>query len=425
MLLKDRRFLPLFVTQFASALEDNIYKNALVMMILFVLAQDPNAALLVTAATGVFILPYVLLSPFAGQVADRHDKAFILKMVSLGKLICFLIASIAIFFEHVPTLLFLLFVIGIGSAFFSPCKYSILPDHLPPEKLVKANGLLSMGTFLAIISGTVLGGLTITTQDGKWLTVITMCAVALIGLIAASYIPPASPKATTAAPYRPLRGFYDMLKLILTNPHLRPSVLGIAWFWFMGAVFLAQFANMAKFLLNADEEVITFFLVTFSVGIALGSLLSAKIQKNEITLRFVMPFGLCLGIFTLILSLYLKQMPIAPEMMNFISFITKPNYAFLSVLLFLIALTGGLYYVPMYAFSQHHAKAETRAQVMAGLGFMNSLFMVISSLLSGYLIKAYTWDAADLFMGMALLHLFIVLPLLYFAIRHITLKERT
>lgn len=184
-LLKSRQFLPLFVAQFASALDDNIFKNALVIMILFLLANDPNAALLVTASTGIFILPYVLLSPLAGRMADAFDKAAILKWVSFSKVVCFVLGAIGFYIGNIPLLLVILFIIGINSAFFSPCKYSILPQHLTADHLMKANGLLSTGTFLAIITGTMIGGLTITTEDGKFWISFLMIGTALLGWFAA------------------------------------------------------------------------------------------------------------------------------------------------------------------------------------------------------------------------------------------------
>lgn len=408
-LMTTRRFLPLFVAQYASALDDNIFKNAMGIMILFLMVDNENAPLIVTWSLAVFILPYVLLSPLAGRIADTHDKAAILKWVSFCKVICFILGAIGFYIGSVPLLLVILFVIGINSAFFSPCKYSILPDHLSRDNLLKANGLLSMGTFLAIITGTIAGGLAITTEMGKALTSAMMIGTAVIGYLAARMIPPAPAPVHMQGvkiSYNPARGFGDMLGAAFKNPSVRRSVLGSAWFWFMGAVYMSQIPVMAKTILNANEQVITFFMVCFSVGIATGSMVVSKILKDKISLRMVVPSGILLSFATFDLAAALWGYA-APETVGGFAAFTQGGWANIRIMIDLavIACAGGMFYVPMYAAAQAAAEDENRARAMATLGFMNSLAMVIAAGLSGVLMKVLGFDARHLFVCIGLINL--------------------
>ena len=382
-LLCSRSFLPLFVTQFLGALNDNIFRNALVIFVLFTLAPQ-NATLYATAAAGIFILPFVLFSPSAGFFSDTLDKALIMRVVKAAEVAIILLGATAFYLHSIYFLLLVLFLMGTHSAFFGPAKYSILPQHLPPGMLVAANGLLSLGTFVAILLGTIIGALGIAAANGLAVIVLIGFSVAVAGFISSLYIPAAPPDSANAflSP-QPFKDGAEMMRLTLANREIRRCAIAISWFWFLGATYLTQFPNLAQQVFYANEEVVTLFLVMFTLGVATGSLLCGKILHNRISTRLASYAALALVIFGLDFYLAAKTyLPSGALPVNIFAFMSQ---GFLPVRLlfdlFMLAVAGGVFYVPLYARVQSLISLDKRARVMAGIGFLNAVFMVLSSLM--------------------------------------------
>jgi acyl-[acyl-carrier-protein]-phospholipid O-acyltransferase/long-chain-fatty-acid--[acyl-carrier-protein] ligase len=381
-LLGSRRFLPLFLTQFLGALNDNIFKNALVIFVLFTLAPQ-NASLYATAAAGIFILPFILFSSIAGFLSDTLDKTLIIRAVKAAEIVIMVSAVAAFYLQSAPFLLFALFLMGIHSAFFGPAKYSILPQHLPPEMLVTGNGLLSLGTFVAILCGAMIGTLGIVGEKGVEVIALISLSVALAGFFSSFFIPSAPPAPANAglSPHL-LKDIVEMMRLTLSEKETRRCSVAISWFWFLGATYLTQFPNLAKQTFHANEEVVTLFLVMFTLGVATGSLLCGKILRGRPSARLAPYAALALVIFGLDFFASAKiYLPPGTLPVNISVFMAQGFLSFRLLFdLFMLAASGGVFYVPLYARVQSLTALDKRARVMAGIGFLNAVFMALSSL---------------------------------------------
>ncbi|MCK5275896.1 MAG: MFS transporter, partial [Alphaproteobacteria bacterium] len=274
-LLKSRRFLPLFATQFLGAFNDNAYKQALVIMVTYGVIQiggnDPRV--LITAAAGVFILPYFLFSAIAGQLADKLEKSRLILFVKIMEIAVMGLAGVGFLLENVWLLMFVLFLMGTQSAFFGPLKYSILPDHLREDELVGGNALIETGTFLAILMGTIFGGMMVGVEGGLLIVAGTVMAVAAAGVAGAFFIPKAGPAAPDLKLNLNIVGeSWSIVRHAAKTRAVFRSIIGISWFWAVGTIFLTQFPTFGVEIFGADESVVTLFLVAFSLGIGLGSL---------------------------------------------------------------------------------------------------------------------------------------------------------
>ena len=427
-LLKTRRFLPLFVTQFLGALNDNLFKNALVILILFQAANEAEGQILVTAAAGIFIVPFFLFSATAGLIADKYEKARLIRKIKIAEILIMCLAAFGLLLDasHVTlkiyALLAVLGLMGIQSAFFGPLKYAILPDHLKPEELIGGNALVEAATFLAILIGTIAGGLLILHEpfgesfifgpftlafDGKAVVVIALLIIAVAGFLSSAFIPKAGP----AAPELTIRANFlaETVKVVADSRRDRRiflTILGISWFWLVGFTFLAQFPAYVKDTLGANEEVVTLFLTVFSIGIAIGSLMTNKLLKGEVTAKYV-PFG-ALGISLSILALYFTSRSLVPAepLIGALAFLTVPaNWVIIAELLG-IAIFSGLYIVPLYALMQHLSAETHRARVVASNNIINSLFMTSSAIGTIFMLKA----------GVTVPQVFLVVAILNFAV---------
>src|SRR6266850_4849619 len=278
-LLRERRFLPFFCTQFLGAFNDNVYKNALIIMLAFHAAAltTLSSGTLVNLCAGLFILPFFLFSATAGQLADKYDKARIIRYVKAFEIVVMIIGAAGFMHQNLALLIGALFLMGLHSTIFGPVKYSILPQHLKVEELVGGNGLVEMGTFLAILMGTVLGGVLIAQANSGVLVSVAVVAIACVGYLTSRAVPSAPP----AAPdlkinWNPLTETWNNFQFTRANRTVFLSVLGISWFWFYGATLLAQFPNYCKDVLGGDEHVATVMLTTFSIGVGTGSLLCER-----------------------------------------------------------------------------------------------------------------------------------------------------
>lgn len=382
-LLGQRRFWPLFWTQFLGAFNDNVFKNALVILIAYreISVLGVPYDLLVVLCAGIFIAPFFLFSATAGQLADRVGKPVLVRWVKTAEVVVMSLAAIGFATSNVPLLLAVLFLMGSQSAFFGPTKYSLLPELLDDRSLVGGNALVEMATFLAILLGTITGGLLIAGGD-LWVsrTGFVVVSIAVCGLVTAvclQRLPAMAPEVPVQ--WDMFRPTWRILKVTLRQRDIRVGVLGISWFWFMGASFLALLPTFTKDWLGGEETVVTLFLALFCVGIAVGSLTCGRLSAGRLELGLA-PIG-CLGlsVFAGDLAWASWHFESAPDLVAPMQFLSAPGGVRIAVDLFLVALFAGLYTVPLYTLVQQRADDRERSRVIAGNNILNALLMVLSS----------------------------------------------
>ena len=411
-LLKQRRFAPFFATQFLGAANDNLFKFALTVLVTYQLQVNwlpPQMAGLVIGA--LFILPFLLMSATAGQWADKHDKATIMRHTKLMEVVIMAIAVVGLIGQLVPLLLVCIFLMGLQSTLFGPVKYAYLPQHLSERELTGGNGLVEMGTFVAILLGNVAGGLLMSIPQLGVQWVAGAClGVALLGWLASMRIPtsPASDPGLKLN-WNPFSETWRNLQLARQYPSVFRSLLGISWMWFFGAVFLSQFPSFARDVLGGNEQVASLLLVVFSVGIAVGSLLCETFSHRHVEIGLV-PIG-ALGMTVFAFDLYLASQAVVPPasggLLSVGEFVAQPAHWRVMADLALLAFSAGFYSVPMYALIQLRAQPSHRARIIAANNILNALFMVVSSLLAGAMLGA-GFSIPQVFGATALLNIVVV-----------------
>ncbi len=392
-LLKTRRFLPLFLTQFLGAFNDNFFKSALVMLITFRLADDAglDPRILVNVAAGVFILPFFLFSAPASDLADRYDRSYLMRLVKLAEIAIMGAAAAGFQMQNLWVLLVVLFLMGAQSTFFSPAKFSILPQHLEEDELIAGNGLIQTGTYLAILTGTIFGGLLILAPGGLHWVGAGVVAIAAAGWWASRYIPPTLP----VDPHRRI-SVNVVRKTVALVADVYPyrdvfwAVIGISWFWLVGATFLAQFPTYAKLILGANEHVATLFLAIFSMGIGLGSMACNALLKGEVSVRYVPAAAVGMSVASTLLWLASRRPPLPADfpVIGIGTFLLSPANLAILACLFAISFCGGLYIVPLYAAIQNLTSEDRMAGVIACTNVTDSFFMVLSAVGSSLLLAA-------------------------------------
>jgi acyl-[acyl-carrier-protein]-phospholipid O-acyltransferase / long-chain-fatty-acid--[acyl-carrier-protein] ligase len=391
-LLKSKRFLPLFITQFFGAFNDNVFKNAFLIWFTYDIATklNMNAQAMVTLASGLFVLPFFLFSALAGQVADKFEKSKITRIVKIAEILIMAFSFIGFYFENIYLLLFLVFLMGIHSTFFGPIKYSLLPETLKDDELVSGNALIEGGTFLAILLGTILGGVVIRSQNGVEIVCAAVVLFALVGYVASRFIP--QTKISDPELKIGLNIFSQTWKIISYAKKENTvwlSIIGISWFWFIGLTFLSQFPIYTKNIINGDEFIVTLFLSVFSVGIGLGSVMCNKLLKGQINGRLVPlgSIGISIGILFFCLASNLYQTP--ENIIGLAEFFSNSYHSyFITLSLLTIAIFSGIYIVPLYAIMQHLSDNKYLSRIVAANNVLNALFMVASSFIIIALIKA-------------------------------------
>jgi 1-acyl-sn-glycerol-3-phosphate acyltransferase len=390
-LLRERRFAPFFWTQFLGAGNDNVYKNALVIFVAFQAATLTTLSSndLVNIAAAVFIAPFVLFSATAGQVADKFEKSRLIRFIKLFEIAIMIVGAVG-FYRRDLFLLFLgLGLMGVHSTIFGPVKYAILPQHLRSHELIGGNGLVEMGTFVAILLGEIVGGVVIAIKpEGPMLAGATAIAIAVAGYLVSRGIP------TTPAVAPELRINWNPftetgrnLRFAYGNRVVWLSMLGISWFWFYGATYLTQFATYTKDVLGGDEHVATLLLAIFSIGIGIGSLLCERLSGHKVELGLV-PFG-SIGLSVFAVDLYFASRGLAPGGLSGIDgFIGVPAHWRVVVDLVLLGMFGGFYIVPLYALIQERSDPAHRSRIIAANNILNALFMVASAGIALGLLKA-------------------------------------
>lgn len=367
-LITSRRFMPLFVTQFCGALNDNLLKNALVMLVTYRIATEDHAQtqIVVTLAAGLFILPYFLFSALCGQIADKYNRATLTRLIKIAELVIMPFAALGFYLNNIVILLVALFLMGIHSTFFGPIKYALLPQHLHDDELISANAYIEAGTFLAILIGTIAGGLLILQPQGETLISLALFVVAIAGYTSSRFIPTAPPPdCTLKINYNIFQESWNIIQHSRKNHKVFICILAISWFWLIGATFLSQFPSYAKDILKSDETVVTLFLTVFSIGIAAGSLLCNRLLKGQIKLTYTPFAALGITLFSIDLFFASQIMPHAESgvLLDVGKFITQAAGIRIVADLLFISICAGIYIVPLYAVMQHDSEPAHRARI--------------------------------------------------------------
>ena len=389
-LLKQRRFAPFFWTQFLGAGNDNLFKFAFTVMVTYQIQVAWLAPKMAGLAIGaLFILPFLLFSATSGQLTDKYDKTRVIRFVKWLEIAIMALAAYGFWVVSVPVLLACVFLMGLHSTLFGPVKFAYLPQHLNERELTGGNGMVEMGTFVAILLGQVAGGLLVAIPDvGRHYVAFGCVGVALIGRVVAQAIP-ASPSTDPALRinWNPVTETWRNLLLARQNIVVFRSLLGISWMWFFGAVFLAQFPSFAKDVLHGDEQVASLLLVVFSIGIGTGSLLCEVLSKRHVEIGLV-PLG-AIGMSVFAVDLYFAARGLPPSAsLGLREFMALPAHWRVMADLALLSLFAGLYSVPMYALIQLRSQPSHRARIIAANNILNALFMIVSSIGVGALLAA-------------------------------------
>ncbi len=391
-LLKTRRFLPFFVTQFLGAFNDNVFKQGLIILLTYQAVSISSLPVEIRApiCQGIFILPFFLFSATAGQLADAWDKALLIRLVKTLEVVIMTLACAGFFTSNLALLIGALFLLGVHSTLFGPIKYSILPQTLRADELVGGNALVETGTSLAILFGSILGGFLIALPNGIHSLSIAVVVVAVLGLAAAFYIP----RSGVAAPdlrvnWNPVTETVRNLGFIRQNRTVFLSVLGISWFWFYGVTMLSNIPALTKDVLGGNEFAVILLMTTMSVGTGVGSLLCEKLSGKKVEIGLV-PFG-ALGLTAFGLDIWFATRGhatgLAPAA-NLPAFLDIPGNTRVLVDFFGLGVFSGFYIVPLYALVQARSEPSHRSRVIAGNNILNALFMVVASLLAVALLKA-------------------------------------
>ena len=388
-LLRTRRFLPIFLTQFLGAFNDNLFRTSMVMLVIYGIYRDATQEATFSAiAGGLFILPFFLLSALAGQLADERDKAAIVRIVKTAEILIMLVGAAGLLLHNVPLLLAALCAMGIHSTFFGPIKYAILPQHLHSDEVLGGTGLVEAGTYIGILGGTLLGGiLVLQNPDGsfhaEW-AAVAVILVALVGRVTGHFVPPAPPD-PDAPPFQfdwhIVRASIRLVSATLHIPRLFLAIIAISFFWAMGAVLAAQFPPLVKNAIGADQTVATLFLGTFSVGVAIGSIAVNRLLGGKVSAKFSPASALLMGLFVLDLYRRVRVWPADPDALRDLGQFLAMDGSWMIVLDLLgVAVAGGMFVVPLYAFlTTTVPKAET-ARTIAANNIVNSGLMVAATL---------------------------------------------
>jgi MFS family permease len=389
-LLRQRRFAPFFWTQFSGAGNDNVFKFAFTVMVTYQVSVDwlpPAMAGLVIGA--LFILPYVLFSATSGQLADQWEKSRLMRLVKNLEIAIMLLAAYGFWAGNAGVLLACTFLMGCHSTLFGPVKFAYMPQVLGEHELVGGNGMVEMGTFVAILLGNMLGGLLVAIpQVGHTVVAVACVLFAVLGRWAAGRVPHTPPSGPALQMnWNPFTETVRNMRLAAQDPVVFRSLLAISWMWFFGAVFLSQFPAFAKLVLHGDEQVASLLLVLFSVGVGIGALMCEGLSRQKVEIGLV-PLG-ALGMSAFAVDLYFSSHALpASALMGLQAFVATPAHWRVMADLALLSLFTGLYSVPMYALIQQRSAASHRARIIAANNILNALFMIASSLIAGALLSA-------------------------------------
>lgn len=407
-LLTSRRFLPMFLTQFFGALNDNVYKQSLLLVITYGLIQNTsnNISILNNLAALLFILPYFIFSATAGQIADKFERSQLIRYIKLLEIGIMIIGSCGFLLGHISLLLFSLFLMGVHSTFFGPIKYAILPEILKPNELMTGNALFQTGTSLAILFGMILGGAVISVSHDHLMWVcVTVLTIALLGYISSRFIlkQPLNDDHLTID-WNFFRTSWQTMAYAKSIPLIYLILLGNSWYWFYGASYLTQIPELTHKYLNASENVVSLLLTFFSVGIGIGSLLCRKIGGSEVNIKMVPigAFGLTVFAFYLAGALYfVPEQAVTLQLSDIFTHGWVYYHVMLAIIL--LGISGGFYIVPLYALMQAYSPQSHRARIVAANNIYNAIFMVASAIFSILILSVLKVDMKVLFCITAIL----------------------
>jgi len=408
-LLLKRRFWPIFVATFLGSFNDNLLRSGLVVMIAYsaskgiVLPARPE--ILVTLCSGLLILPMILFSSIAGPLADKFEKSQLVRLAKFAEIGIMACAFYGFAEQNIVLLMFLLFVSGTHTTFYSPVKFSILPDHLQNRELLAANGFMASGTYLAMLFGLIAGGLLVV-EPGN-LIGISALAIAGVGLAASFFIP----HAPAGHPETPLsfnlwQGTKDIVKYAMLDRTVTLSIIALSWFLLVGSVYMAQFANYAQGVVHANHEVYILFLTVFSVGIAAGSLICDTLLKGEVSPKLTPFAALGVSLFTYMM-IVTTPVPTHEGLVDVGTFLAQPQHWPVLLSMLFVAVSGGIYIVPLYAMLQSHTPPRYRSRIMAASNLSDAIFMTVIALISALLLWL-GFAIIDLFFMIATLNLVVV-----------------
>ena len=418
-LLSTRRFLPMFITQFFGALNDNVYKQALLLVITYgwINQQAADVSTLNNLAALLFILPYFIFSATAGQIADKFERSQLIRGIKVLEIVIMLIGSAGFLLGNLWLLLLALFMMGTHSTFFGPIKYAILPEILKPNELMSGNALFQSGTSIAILIGMILGGAVISVSQGNliWIS-LTVVIIAILGYLSSRFIL----KQQVSSPelkidWNFFRTSFQTLKYAKSIPLIFMILLGNSWYWFYGATYLTQIPQLTQQNLHASENVVSLLLTFFSVGIGVGSLLCRRIGGSEVNIKMVPIGAIGLTLFAFYLALSLAFVPERTGVMMNIADMFNHGAIYYHVMLAvtLLGISGGFYIVPLYAMMQAYSPRSHRARVVAANNILNAVFMVSSAIFSIIILSVLKIDIKILFSITAVLSAGFTLWLLY------------
>jgi predicted MFS family arabinose efflux permease len=410
LLIRKRRFLPLFATQLLGAFNDNLYKNAMILYVVYTVYNSEAAEARFSAiASAVFILPFFLLSALSGQLADMRDKARIIRFVKAAEIAIMLVGAAGLYMAWrgiavepvaIPLMLVALLAMGVHSTFFGPIKYAILPQHLHPNEVLAGTGLVEAGTYISILAGTIFAGWI----PVEWAAVICIAA-ALVGFCTAQFVPPAPPQMEPVPlDFNVLRSSITLVRMTMRHPRVFLAIAAISFFWTIGAVLFIQFPPLAKNVLSASKEVASLFLVVFSIGVSIGSVSINHLLKGTVSAKYGPVSVIVMGLFVIAFHVVCKMWQHAPDsaLLGVSQFVMEPLAVPLLLSLLGIAISGGMFVVPLYAFLTTVVdKAET-ARTIAANNIVNAGAMVVGSLIAVGLSAAGVALADQLLLGAAM-----------------------
>jgi len=385
-LLKTRRFLPLFLTQFLGAFNDNLFKNALVILITYEFSHQivMKSSKLTALSAGIFILPFFIFSAMAGQLADKFERSRLVQYTKLIEVSLAVLAIFAFYLNSVILLLAVLFLLGTQSSYFGPLKYALLPDLLQDNELISGNGFVEAGTFLAILLGTAVGGIAIALHFGRFFVSTLMLSIAIIGWLCSRFIPyTPGPSPTIKIDFNLATETWRILRFTFQHKKLRSIIFSISWFWLLGSVFLAELPPLVKNTFHAKESIVTLLLIIFSVGIGIGSLLCNTLLKGKIDTRYVPLAALMMSLFIFDFCFTAYNFSKShSDMITLNQFLSNWKGIKIGIDFLLISISAGLYIVPLYTTLQHDSPEKHRARVIASNNIFNAFVMVTGAILS-------------------------------------------
>jgi 1-acyl-sn-glycerol-3-phosphate acyltransferase len=403
-LLRQRRFLPYFITQSFGAFNDNVYRQAIIGLLFYLGVSIEERTLYTNLAPALFILPYFLFSGIAGQIAEKLEKSRLVRITTTMEIFIMSLAGIGFLMESMPVLLVALFATGVQSTLFGPVKYSILPSVLKPEELTGGNGLVEMGTSMSILLGMIAGGLifVLAQSNGPEAAAASIVALAIAGHLVSRAIP----RVEASAPdlkinWNPIPESVKVLRLARRQPAVRNAILGISWFWFVGTVLTAQLPTYAELNLGGGNTLYLFCFVLFSVGTGVGSLLCEKLSRRTIEIGLV-PLG-AFGMTVFCIDLYFARTGLSLERgLDIAAFIATPGSWRIIADLTLIGLFAGLYIVPLFAMVQSRTPREELSRVIAGLNIQNAFFIVMAAVLGIVVQRYFGWSIPQVFLALGI-----------------------